>query len=484
MTNWIRKTSLCTTVFIILFCAFSFAQPNTLVMGKVKNKNSLINEIELRVNMRYISNNVEVYKSNILEDGTFAFAVEMIQPQYVNLVYSRNKGVVYLEPNDTVYIEFEATSFPLSMSFGGKGGANNTYLYSYFKDNPQEFNEFKMVQYRKGKYWYSNTPYMDKLIRSTHKAPLIEKMLQKKQKAFSKLDLQVKNHPGMLSPDFKEFLSTEIFYDWAYQMLLFGHVFKGQHDVQPSFFNFLDEVPLVNDYIGNYKYREFLLAYLNYRQMETGNETSPYADQYDLASNLLGDKSLAYAQSEMIFRAFLSEHVDEMMSRFWDFIDHTEYLEFEEKVNSAYQKARRYSVGAPAPDFNLKDENEQIVTLNQFGGKVVFLNFWASWCRPCMKKMDKIKPIMQEMEDKGVVFLNVSLDRSESAWKNAIATSQFGGVHVLAPGDINSEIAKLYEIKILPQYYIINQNGSFAERPRKNDISEIRSTLTQLARRN
>jgi len=198
----------------------------------------------------------------------------------------------------------------------------------------------------------------------------------------------------------------------------------------------------------------------------------------------LGDKALAYAQSEMIFRAFLSEHVDEMMGRFWDFIDHTEYLEFEEKVNSAYQKARRYSVGSPAPDFNLKDENEKIVSLNQFGGKVVFLNFWASWCRPCMKKMDKIKPIMQEMEDKGVVFLNVSLDRNESAWKNAIATSQFGGVHVLAPGDINSEIAQLYEIKILPQYYIINQNGSFAERPKKNDISEIRSTLTQLARRN
>ncbi len=483
MTRVIRKTSVYTTLILMFIGVFVSAQPNTLIMGKIKNKNSLIKEIELQINMRYISNNVEVYTSNILEDGTFAFAVEVIQPQYVNLLYSRNKGSVYLEANDTLYIDFDANSFPFSMEFSGRGGANNTYLYEYLKDHPLELDAFKMVQYRKGIYWYTNSPSMDKMMHATPKEFFKKNMLLRKEKAFSHLDFYVQNNPGKLTSDFKEFMSVEILYDWAYHMLLYGHVFKGKHLVEESFFTFLDEVPLTSDFIGNYRYREFLLAFLNYKRLKSGDETKPYATQYDMAGNLLSDKSLAFAQSEMVFRAFLSDNVDEMMARFWDFIDHTPYLEFEEKVNSAYQKARRYSEGSPAPDFNLFDQNQQEVTLNQYVGKVIYLNFWASWCRPCMNKMNKIKPMMSEMEAKGVVFLNVSLDRNEDAWRNAIGSTNFGGVHMLAPGDINSDIAKLYEIKILPQYYIINQSGNFAQRPKKNNVAEIRSTLNELTRR-
>ena len=359
MTKVIRNVSIYFTLILMFIGMFASAQTNTLIMGKIKNKNPLIKEIELQINMRYISNNVEVYTSNILEDGSFAFAVEVIQPQYANLSYSRNKGSIYLEANDTLYIDFDANSFPFSMEFSGRGGANNTYLYEYLEEHPLELDAFKMVQYRKGIYWYTNNPLMDKMMHSTPKEAFKKKMLLRKQKAFTNLDFYVENNPEKLTPDFKEFLSTEIIYDWAYHMLLYGHIFKGKHLVDETFFTFLDEVPLSNNFIGNYRYREFLMAILNYKHLLTGDEKIPYATQYDMASNLLSDKALAFAQSEMVFRAFLSGNVDEMMARFWDFIDHTQYLEFEEKVNSAYQKARRYSEGSPAPDFNLFDQNKE-----------------------------------------------------------------------------------------------------------------------------
>ena len=91
--------------------------------------------------------------------------------------------------------------------------------------------------------------------------------------------------------------------------------------------------------------------------------------------------------------------------------------------------------------------------------------------------------MMKELEKQGVVFVNVSLDRNSNDWQNAVQSWQFNGVHVLAPGDINSDIASTYEVKILPQYYIINKYGSFAQRPKKNDVNSIRSTLLDLVKR-
>jgi len=61
------------------------AQANTLVIGKIQNHNSLVKRVELRINNRYVNNEVEVYESNLLKDGTFAFAAEIKEPQYATV---------------------------------------------------------------------------------------------------------------------------------------------------------------------------------------------------------------------------------------------------------------------------------------------------------------------------------------------------------------------------------------------------------------
>lgn len=470
-------------LLMLIHSMTGMAQANTLVTGKISNTNALIKIIDLQVNTRYIDNNIEQYSSNILADGTFAFAVEIKEPQYVSLTYSRNKGMIYLEPNDTLHINFDGLSFPFSMKFSGRSGNNNNFLYQYFKENPQEWDPFKFTQYRKGTYWYSNSPDMNRLMQSTPELGFKQHMSIRKEKAFALLDFYVDNNPNKLTATFKEFMSTEILYDWAYHMLMYYHVFKNKHRVSDEFYSEVSDVPLNGDVISNYWFRQFLLAHLGYLYEQSGEKEFPYRDQYDLAKQIYADQSLAFIQSEMIYRAFSAKKTDEILGRYWDFIDHTDYLDFEQKVNSIYQKVMRYAEGSPAHPFELNDIDGQAVSLSQFEGKVVYLNFWASWCRPCMSKMRQFKPMMQDLEKQGVVFVNISLDRNTDDWQKAIRTWQFNGIHLLAPGDINSDIASAYEVKILPQYYIINKYGSFAERPKKNDIASIRSTLMDLVKR-
>lgn len=458
-------------------------QANTLVVGKISNRVSLEKEIKLMLNMRYMTSETEEYRSNILEDGTFAFGVEVREPQYATIVYSGDKKLVFLQPYDTLSMEFNGRSFPRNVVFGSKAGANNRFLNEYINENPKALNQFKKVQFRKEIFWYSTLPKQDAEMRNTTPEQFSAKLKMERDRGFAKLDFYRKNHPNSLSPDFIRFMETEIMYDWGYNMLMFGHLYKGRYGLTDSYFTFTDELPLNDASIGNHLYRDYVLAFINYQYEKEGKPEDPYVWQYDYAVDRLYGQTQAFVQSEMLYKAFLDESTEKVLGRYWAFVDNTAYLNYEEKVNEAYQKARRYARGTNAPDFSIKDIKGDQIQLAQFGGKVVYLNFWASWCRPCVKKMRAMKPFVRHMEEKGVVFINISLDREIDAWVNAVNDLGFGGIHAMADGDIDSDIAQKYEIKILPQYYIIDKNGAFAERPDRNDINAIHTQLVELTGR-
>ena len=236
-----------------------------------------------------------------------------------------------------------------------------------------------------------------------------------------------------------------------------------------------------NSNIGNYWLREYLLALINHYNQSSKTSKNPFVAQYDLATKLLYGKGRSYVQSEMIAKALRAAQFDEILPKYHEFSQSNPYPLFEEKVISVYQKTIRYAPGSQAPDFVLADLNGKDIHLSEFRGKVVYLNFWASWCRPCIAKMKDLHAIQRELEDEGVVFLNVSLDKNETSWKNKIRELNLGGVNVRTVGPIGQTLLREYEVNILPQYYLIDKSGAFAEKPRHFDPLEIRNALLQMA---
>lgn len=466
-------------IFSTTLSAAIFAQPNTIIRGKVTGDKTGI--IELHVNQQYLNGSIDSYQSNILEDGTFFFGAEINENQLIYLDYSRNKAPIYVEPGDTIIVNFEASNFQYSFNFQGSAAANNGLLYKYIKEYPVETNRFKMLQYRRGTFWYDCDPKMDNLMKNNPPAQFTGKLDLRKESTFNMIDFAVKNNPTKITRGFRDFFEAEAMYVNAYHKMLYGHIYKNKYKLDDTFFTFLEDVPVQNEAIGNFWYRQFLLAYCNHNSENFEDKKKTAVEQYDFAKDRLEGKSKRFVQSEILVNALRAKIIEPISSCYRDFVLTNEMYHFHQKVLNQYAKSQKYLAGSKAPEFSLADENGKLINLRDFQGKVVYLNFWASWCAPCMRKMEQMQSIQSESLKANVVFVNVSLDRKEDAWKNTLNRKNFGGIHVWAKEHIDSKIAKDYQIRILPQYYIINKNGGFAEKPESFDLIEIQNRLSQLS---
>lgn len=109
-----------------------------------------------------------------------------------------------------------------------------------------------------------------------------------------------------------------------------------------------------------------------------------------------------------------------------------------------------------APDFEFELEDGTKKKLSDYRGQVVYLSFWASWCKPCINGFEKYEKIRQQMEDVGVVLLNVSIDKDTSKWTNAIKVHRINGDHGKVAQNVVMESYQLYSV---PAYEIIGKKG-------------------------
>ena len=120
-----------------------------------------------------------------------------------------------------------------------------------------------------------------------------------------------------------------------------------------------------------------------------------------------------------------------------------------------YRGTRPARIGTAAPDFVVKD-GSQTMTLSQLHGQVVVLNFWATWCAPCVEEIPSLVAMSQKMKSKGVTVLGVSVDADEDAYQKFIKDH---GVTFLTVRDADQKSNVLYGTVKFPETYIIDRSG-------------------------
>jgi peroxiredoxin len=147
-----------------------------------------------------------------------------------------------------------------------------------------------------------------------------------------------------------------------------------------------------------------------------------------------------------------------------DFMTKVKTPYYADTLRKFYANIQRLKPGMPAPGFTLKDENGRMVSLAQFKGKTVYIDFWGVGCGPCIYDIKNHVPALHEKyKDKNLVFINICVDSDESTWKESLKKLNLHGINLIATGWTKHPTVKAYNVNGIPHYYIIDANGKIAD---------------------
>lgn len=129
------------------------------------------------------------------------------------------------------------------------------------------------------------------------------------------------------------------------------------------------------------------------------------------------------------------------------------------QLQAQLDQAQQVSLGSYAPDFAQKTPNGDSLNLSSLRGKVVLIDFWASWCGPCRRENPNVVKVYEKYKDKGFEILGVSLDRKEDAWLKAIADDELAWLHVSDLKGWQNQAAQLYGVRSIPETVLLDAEG-------------------------
>lgn len=183
-------------------------------------------------------------------------------------------------------------------------------------------------------------------------------------------------------------------------------------------------------------------------------------------------------------------------------LEYAKYISTVERQYAAQLASQRIQVGQPAPDIQLTDPYGKEFALSDLKGKIVLLDFWASWCGPCRRENPNVVQVYDKYKDQGFTVFSVSLDglddrtrarlggdqtviaqqldRSKERWIQAIETDNLKWpYHVSDLQKWNSGPAAVYGVRSIPRTFMIDRNGNIAAMNLRG-ATQIEATLRQL----
>jgi peroxiredoxin len=151
--------------------------------------------------------------------------------------------------------------------------------------------------------------------------------------------------------------------------------------------------------------------------------------------------------------------IDEELAKFPEFMQTHPYLV---KAKEMADVMRKSAVGQPYMNVTLPSPDGTELSLSSYvgEGKYVLLDFWASWCGPCMREIPHIKEAYNTYHDKGFEIFGVSLDDNKEAWTKCIETRELNWIHVSALKGWDCPAAKEYGVRGIPASYLIGPDGT------------------------
>ncbi len=135
-----------------------------------------------------------------------------------------------------------------------------------------------------------------------------------------------------------------------------------------------------------------------------------------------------------------------------------------------------------APEFEVSTLQGQQISLKQLAGRVVVVDFWATWCEPCRASLPELKELTKKYPAEKLVLISVSADKDDGAWREFVAKKKMDWAQYR---DADHKIQNVFGVHSYPTYMVIDGNGLIKERvtgfnPRESVVHRLKATLAQM----
>jgi peroxiredoxin len=180
-------------------------------------------------------------------------------------------------------------------------------------------------------------------------------------------------------------------------------------------------------------------------------------------------------ENNLATQTITAEEGKAYFDKFTDKIKQTRAGKSIEKIVKA---ATEVVIGKPAPNFSAPSPDGKTISLKESLGKVTIIDFWASWCGPCRQENPSVVAMYNELHEKGLNIIGVSLDKDGDKWKEAIAKDGLTWPQVSNLKFWQEPIAEQYNVKSIPATFILDENGIIVARDLRGD--ELKAKVKEL----
>ncbi|MBK8847351.1 MAG: TlpA family protein disulfide reductase [Bacteroidetes bacterium] len=432
----------------------------------------LSDSCSVSIDHNYIGN--PVFISSPLHEREAIIKFSVNEPRFVNFNFDNQTTEIYVEPGKDLQLQIGTDSLHKSIAFSGDLASENV-----------SFRNFK----NKFAKSYSDTLIRNAALENPIDAFEIEIYKQRKlQNGFITTDSLFSS----CSENFKTLIKSIITYNYLYQLqsypILVANANKEVLQVSPlpdiMIENISDATAQHDELLNIDQYRNFVHYYVTYQtsKLNNFNKFTDYSVSCErkcaFAFIHLKDKTLNWYIAKYLsdeYKRISPSVVKQVFTKLEGNYKNTELtncirvqmnarmLEKEDKTVASKKTATDKPAGSGP---RIKDLDENYFTLEDFKGKVVYIDFWASWCGPCRQQFPFSKALHEKFskkELKEIEFLYISIDSNEETWRNAVKQNGLEGKNGIVPGDWNSEICRYFKINSIPRYMIMNKKGEVVD---------------------
>ena len=422
-----------------------------------------------------------IFRVKLRDDNTAAFELQLADETELTMRYGGIDVPLFIGPEDSLSIELDAEGGLESLAFGGPAAEDNRFLLAYAKAFPRAQEQeigggFLPVLVGRDVLAKAATADTEEFAgwanayydaRANFVAPyrgriderLYERYLRRarNETELAKLAYLVFNQQ-MMSPPERSAAANRL----------------GLRSPETS-----RDLKLLADPT----FREYLKAYAQMRALpSSGSHDERQGDALFKAVQTALDRPWRhYLQSELLVNAFDYLGNPEFgLDRYAAMKRDGAEQRFRDRVEKAYGEVLNLAPDAMAPNIGMYYADGRPVSLTDLSGKVVYISFWASWCKPCLANFRKYDGIRQQLQQKGVTLLNVSIDDDEFDWKKSLDGYTPRGENTRATNV--DDVKRSYNLASIPAYYIIDKHGRIAVLPER-DRRDLLSSFDEIIRR-